>query len=375
MCTAGNSPSPRCRDFEFMDAALSSFADTIRHAVAMHRPLRLRGGGSKDFYGHALRGEVLNTRAYTGIVDYDPTELVITARCGTPLAEIEASLAQHGQMLAFEPPHYGNNATFGGCIATGLSGPRRSAAGAARDFVLGAALMDHRGELLHFGGQVMKNVAGYDVARLLTGSLGTLGLIVETSVKVLPAPIVEATLSFEIDEAAALQKLNEWAGKPLPISASAWRGGILGLRLSGAEAAVNAASARLTNELPAKRMDKEQAMRFWTGMREQTDPFFAGDTPLWRLSVPSATPPLTLPGEQLIEWGGALRWLRSDAEATTIRATVERIGGHATLFRARDKSVGAFHPLPPATLKIHRALKAEFDPSGIFNPARLYPDL
>ena len=219
-----------------MDTTLTSFADAIRHASEARTPLRLRGGGSKDFYGQRLDGEVLDTRAYRGIVDYDPTELVITARCGTPLAEIESALADKGQLLAFEPPHFGDAATLGGCIAAGLSGPRRAAAGAVRDFVLGATLMNARGEVLRFGGRVMKNVAGYDVSRLLAGSLGTLGLIVDISLKVLPNPPAEATLSFEMEQATALRKLNEWAGKPLPISASAWRGGTLGVRLSGAAA-------------------------------------------------------------------------------------------------------------------------------------------
>ncbi len=362
-----------------MDTVLAKFAEKIRRAVEKRAPLRLRGGGTKDFYGQALRGDVLDTRPYTGIVAYDPTELVITARCGTPLAEIEAALAEKGQMLAFEPPHFrhfsDSGATLGGCIAAGLSGPRRPAAGAVRDFVLGAALMNQRGEVLRFGGRVMKNVAGYDVSRLLAGSLGTLGLILEVSLKTLPRPIAEATLSFEMDEATALRKLNEWAGRPLPISASAWRGGTLGLRLSGAEAAVRAAIARLSGEAKAVRVDDAQATRFWSGVREQTDPYFADDAPCWRLSVPSATPPLGLEGEVFIEWNGALRWLRTDASAASLRAEMARVGGHATQFRAHDKSAGVFQPLPAPLARIHRALKTEFDPTGVFNPGRMYLEM
>jgi glycolate oxidase FAD binding subunit len=358
-----------------MHRALATFADTIRHARAARAPLRFRGGGTKDFYGQTLRGDVLETRAYGGIIDYDPTELVISARAGTPLADVEAALADRGQMLAFEPPHFGAGATLGGCVAAGRTGPRRAAASAVRDFVLGVALMDHDGEVLRFGGRVMKNVAGYDVARLAAGSLGTLGLLVEVSLKVLPKPAAEATLTFEADMATALQTMNGLAGTPLPISASAWRGGVLALRLSGADAAVRTATSWLIRDGNGKRMDDAQAASFWTGLREQRDPYFAGDAPLWRLSLPSTTPPLELAGEQLIEWGGALRWLRGDVEARTLRDTVARAGGHATLFRALDKSAGTFHPLPAPLLKIHRALKAEFDPAGLFNPQRLYPEL
>ena len=358
-----------------MDSALASFADTIRHAVATRAPLRFRGGGTKDFYGEAPRGEVLDTRAYGGIVDYDPTELVITARTGTPLADVEETLAEHRQMLAFEPPHFGAGATIGGCVATGLAGPRRAAVGSVRDFMLGVALMDQHGEVLRFGGRVMKNVAGYDVSRLLAGSLGTLGLIVDVSLKVLPQPAMEATLSFDMDQETALTTLNGLAGTPLPISASAWRGGTLDIRLSGADAAVRTAASLLVREGNGKRVNDAEALSFWSGVREHTDPYFGGDAPLWRLSLPSIAPPLTLAGEQFIEWGGALRWLRSNDDARAIREAAAHAGGHATLFRARDKSAGAFHPLPAALLKIHRALKRELDPAGVFNPQRLYGDL
>lgn len=344
--------------------------ERIRAAAGRGTALRLRGGGSKDFYGGAPRGEVLDTRAHAGIVDYEPTELVVTARCGTPLAELEAALAAQGQMLAFEPPHFGSGATLGGCVAAGLSGPRRAAAGALRDFVLGARLIDGRARELAFGGRVMKNVAGYDVARLLAGSLGTLGLILEVSLKVLPRPAAERTLRLELPQARAIEQLNRWAGTALPISASAWRDGELTLRLSGAGAAVRAAAHTLGGQTLAE----DAANRFWTGVREHSDAFFAGDAPLWRLSLPSSAPPLELPGEPLFEWGGALRWLRTQAAAATVREAAARAGGHATLFRGGDKAAGVFAPLAPALARLHRELKAAFDPAGVVNPGRLYPD-
>jgi glycolate oxidase FAD binding subunit len=338
----------------------------VLEAAASKRPLRIRGGGTKDFYGQALTGDILDTRAYSGIIDYEPTELVITARCGTPLLEIEAALAARNQMLAFEPPHFGAGATFGGAIASGLSGPRRATSGALRDFVLGAVLMDGAGQVLTFGGQVMKNVAGYDVSRLLAGSMGTLGLLLQVSSKVLPRPRREATLRFTMSEIDALRQLNAWGGMPLPISASCWHDGVLTLRLSGASAAVDAALHDLGGDL------FPDCAPFWAGVREQQHAFFAGATPLWRLSVPSTTSALILPGTQLIEWGGALRWLKSDVDAATIRRTVAASGGHATLFRGGDKGAGVFQPLAPAIARIHQRLKASFDPSHIFNPGRDY---
>jgi len=351
-----------------MEHILQGFRDRIAAANADGKPLRIVAGASKDWYGNALAGEVFDVSAWRGIVHYDPTELVVTARCGTPLADIEAALAEHGQILAFEPPHFGAAATIGGTISCGLSGPRRQAAGAARDFVLGAVLMDAKGEVLHFGGQVMKNVAGYDVSRLLTGSLGMLGLITEVSVKVLPQPAAQYTLTLPMDQTEAIAKLNHWAGQPLPISASAWIDGVLHLRVAGARAAVDAACKKLGGPL------MENATAFWAGLREHAHPFF--DAPvLWRLSLPPTTPSLDLGGVQLIEWGGAQRWLRSEAGAAEIRAAAERAGGHATLFRGGDKSAGVFHPLAPAVLQVHRNLKAAFDPRGIFNPGRLVQGL
>ena len=354
-----------------MDADLTSLVTRIQSAHANGTPLRIRGGGSKDFYGGPLQGELLEVGGYRGIVDYEPSELVLTARTGTPLAEIETVLRERGQMLAFEPPHFGNTATFGGCIAAGLSGPRRATAGSVRDFVLGVRLLDGKGDDLRFGGQVMKNVAGFDVSRLLTGSLGTLGVLLEISVKVLPVPVAEATLRFEHSAADAIALLNEWGGKPLPLSASTWQGGLLSVRLSGARAAVDAAVTQLGGE----RLDNNAAADFWNSIREHRDAFFAAEAPLWRLSLKSSTPPLNLAGSQLIEWGGSLRWILTDADAPTVREAARFGGGHATLFRGGNKRDGVFHPLPAAMLALHRNLKRSFDPAGIFNRGRLYDGL
>jgi len=358
-----------------IDDIVKQFQDQVRTAAREGQTLRIRGGGSKDWYGGPLQGEILDTRAFSGIVDYEPTELVITARCGTPLGEIEAALTERRQMLAFEPPHFGA-ATLGGAIAGGLSGPRRASAGALRDFVLGARLLDGRGELLAFGGQVMKNVAGYDVARLLAGSLGTLGLLLEVSLKVLPLPVAETTLRFAMGEADAIRSLNEWAGRPLPVSASCWADGVLALRLSGARAAVDDAVRSLRGQGGEVMPD---CAPFWADVREQRHAFFVGDAPLWRLSLPSTCGPVAL-GPQLIEWGGAQRWLHAAADAGSdpdadsarhIRATAAACGGHATLFRGGDKSVGVFQPLAPAIARIHERLKAGFDPAQVFNPGRM----
>jgi glycolate oxidase FAD binding subunit len=353
---------------------LEQFKEQIRAG----KPLRIRGAGSKDFYGLALNGEVLDTRGHKGIVAYEPTELYVTAKCGTPLAEVEAALAAKGQCLAFEPPRFSPDSTIGGVVASGLSGPRRSSAGALRDFVLGVKLIDGSARELTFGGQVMKNVAGYDVSRVLAGSMGVLGAICEVSLKVLPVPAATATLRFEMDQASALQRLNEGAGRPLPLHASAWWQGLLVLRLSGAAAAVRAAARSLGGAL----LPPELAGTFWAGLRDQGDEYFvharatldAGAT-LWRLSLPPTAPPLALDGDSLIEWGGAQRWLCTRVPAGQVRDAAAAAGGHATLFMGHVRSVGVFAPLKSPLDRIHRELKRAFDPDGVFNPGRLYPEL
>ena len=344
---------------------LDHYIERIRAAHEHDSPLIIHGGGSKTFYGNADEGEVLSTRKFTGVVDYQPKELVLTARAGTPLAEIEALLSEQNQMLAFEPPYFGGQATLGGSIAAGLSGPRRPYAGAARDFVLGVRIIDGTGQPLRFGGQVIKNVAGYDVSRLMVGALGTLGLITEASLKVLPRPAAEATLQFELDEAAAILKMNQWAGQPLPLSASSWHAGLLTVRLSGAASAVHAAQAKLGGEA------LKDAAAFWQRLRDQATPFF-DKRPLWRLAVKPTTPPLNLGDAQWIEWGGAVRWLARDLPPSVLREAAQTAGGHATLFRGDAPADGVFAPLAPALATLHRNLKQRFDPRGIFNRGRLY---
>ncbi len=342
------------------------------------QPLRITGHGSKDFYGEAPQGETLSTLALTGITAYEPSELYLSALAGTPIAEVEAVLAAQRQRLAFEPPRFKGRGTVGGMVAAGLSGPSRAALGSARDHVLGAVVINGAGELLSFGGTVMKNVAGFDVSRVLAGSLGQLGLITEVTLKVLPLPAATATLRFDLTQADALKALNTWGGQPLPIEASAWWDGALVLRLAGAQAAVQAAITRMGGD----RIPDDLAHAFWTGLRDQSDEFFigaeravAGGARLWRLSVPGTAPELKLHGEQLIEWCGAQRWVVTPMEPAAVREAAAGVGGHATLFRALDKSPGAFAPLSAPLAAIHRRLKASFDPHGIFNPGRLYPRL
>lgn len=354
--------------------------EQVRQAIAEATPLRPRGGASKDWLdpdpAHSAGARALDMRAHAGVVAYEPSELYVTARAGTPLAELEDLLAGHGQCLPCDPPRFargGRGATVGGALACGLSGPGRLGAGAVRDFVLGASLLNGRAEILHFGGQVMKNVAGFDVSRLLAGSMGSLGAILEVSLKVLPQPRAQATLAFEIDEARALERINAWCARPLPISASAWwkePGGSarLVLRLCGARAAVDAACASLGGE----RLPGEQAQTLWAQLREHALDWFApswqsaSSETLWRIAVAPTTPPLDLPGSTLVEWGGALRWLRSEADVATVREAAARAGGHATRFRGGDAAVPVFTP-PQAVLRgIHRQVKRSFDPHGLF---------
>jgi len=346
-----------------------TLVEQLQAATAGGTPLAIQGGGSKAFYGRSCEGQPCLVGEYSGIIDYTPAELVISARAGTPLAELEAVLAQEGQMLAFEPPHYGSTATLGGTIACGLSGPRRPYAGAARDFVLGVRCINGRGERLRFGGQVMKNVAGYDLSRLLTGSLGTLAVLLDIHLKVLPRAEADITLQQDCTADEAVLRCNRWAGQPLPLSGACHSNGRLYLRLSGSARGVAAAAAVVGGD------SREDGAEFWQSLREQQLPFFLDDTPLWRLSVPPAAPGLGLDGEQLLDWGGAQRWLKSHAAPGLIRDVTAASGGHATLYRHGDRSSGIFHPLPPGMLALQRRLKQSFDPAGILNPGRLYAEL
>lgn len=349
-------------DSNDLSAELKARVDS---ALAERKPLSIVAGGSKHFLGRATQAEDFDVSGHRGIVSYEPSELVVTVRSGTPLAELEQVLADSGQYLPFEPPHFGSAATIGGTIACGLSGPRRPYAGSARDFVLGTRVINGRGESLAFGGQVMKNVAGYDVSRLMTGAMGTLGLLLDISMKVLPRPAASDTRIFELDLAAAIQRVNEWAGKPVPLSGACHDGERLYVRLSGTPGGVRTAVARLGGEA-------RDGDRFWQDLREHRLPFFKHEAPVWRISVPAGTPPLALPGETIADWGGALRWLRSDADADSIRSVAASAGGHAMLFRGGDRRGQVYHPLTPELLKLHRRLKSAFDPEGIFNPGRMY---
>jgi glycolate oxidase FAD binding subunit len=359
------------------DASLEAIVEQVRAAAAQGQALRIVGGGTKTFYGEDAPADVdeqpLAVTALRGISAYEPSELVVTVRAGTPLAELEAELARAGQWLPFEPPHYAPGGTVGGMVAAGLSGPARASAGSVRDYVLGATLLNGRAELLSFGGQVMKNVAGYDVSRLLAGSLGMLGVICEVSLKVLPQPMARRTLRLELDEAQAVARLNAWGAQPLPLQASAWWQGTLVLRLAGAQAAVASAHERMGGE----EVEPALAEAFWTGLRDHTDEYFrdaeqavdAGSR-LWRLALPSTCAPLGLAGSTLIEWGGAQRWLLTDAPPETVRAAVHAVGGHATVWRGH-KGCGAFDALTPPLTRIHRELKQAFDPQRLFNRGRL----
>ena len=344
---------------------IEQLTETVRAAASRRQPLRIRGSGSKDFYAHSLQGEVLDMRAHAGIVEYERTELVITAKTGTPLKEVEATLAGGNQMLACEAPHLGETATLGGCVAAGFSGPRRVQAGSVRDFVLGTKVMTASGDVQNFGGQVMKNVAGFDVSRLMTGSFGTFGLLLEVSLKVLPRPDEEVTLRFDVEEADAIERMNRWAGQPLPISATCYVDEALYVRLSGSGLGVRAARAKLGGDTLT------DAEAFWESVREQRLAAFAGAT-LWRLSIRSTTPPLNLSGKQVIEWNGALRWIAGDVPAETIFAVARKAGGHATRFRGALPA--PLLQLDPGTLALHRKLKAALDPMGLFGPQRLHPD-
>jgi len=359
-----------------MDFVLSEMIDKVMTARASLRPLYIQGGGTKQFYGEPMpplsNGARLDISPFSGVVNYQPSELVVTARAGTPLAEVEALLRSNRQMLAFEPPRHGLASTIGGCVAAGLSGPRRMMAGALRDFVLGATLLDASGTILRFGGEVMKNVAGYDISRLLAGSMGIFGPLLEVSLKVAPIPLAEETRVLELNEAEALAKLNAWRSLPLPISATAWQReegiGLLRVRLSGSKPALESAR-RTVGGMP---VEDAQAAAYWEGLRDQTHPFFQV-RPLWRLALPPTMPPLEL-GDMLIEWNGGLRWLDgTGVEADFVRKTASRHGGHATLYRYEgNPAVPVFHPVAAGVHAITQRLKQELDPTGMFNPGRLF---
>jgi len=362
-----------------LNPAVEALVERIREANATRRALSIRAGGTKDFYGEAPVGDLLDVSNLLGVTEHEPTELVVTAPAGQRLVDLESQLGEHGQCLAFEPPRFGAASTVGGMVAAGLAGPSRAAAGSLRDAVLGVTMVSGRGEVMRFGGRVIKNVAGYDVSRLIAGSLGILGVIVEVSLKVLPRADAESTLRFDLKPKAALELLHGWGRRPLPLDASAWWNGNLIVRLRGSAAAIAAA----TRELGGEAIASAAAAPFWGCLRDHTDPFFAAaeeaiehqDAALWRLSLPQTAPLLGLAGDELIEWHGAQRWLATALPPAQVRAAAAAVGGHATIFRGGDKSAGVFAPLSPPLRAIHERLKRSFDPNGIINRGRLYPGL
>jgi glycolate dehydrogenase FAD-binding subunit len=349
--------------------ATAELAARVQTAAAARTALQLCGSGSKAFYGRPVLGEPLALQEHSGVIDYDPQELVLTARAGTALAQIEACLAERGQHLPFEPPHFGPAATLGGMVASGLAGPARATAGPVRDFVLGVGILTGAGQVLRFGGRVMKNVAGYDVTRLMVGALGTLGVLLEVSLKVLPRAPGQLTLTFASSAMQAIARMNEWAVTALPVSATCWVDGRLYVRLEGSAAALAEARRRTGGE------ELHAAEAFWTSIKEHTHPYFHNATTLWRLSVPSASPVFDVPGRTLMEWAGAQRWLVPDDVQADLHARTACAAGFATRFRAAEPSAAVFAALPAALMRIHRELKKTFDPHAILNPGRLYADL
>ena len=376
------------------NANIDLFQEQILAAVKNKTPLSIEGGGTKSWYGNANSYAKLDTRTYAGILEYQPEELVITACAGTPLKEIEAALANKNQILAFEPPHFGESATFGGAIAAGLAGPGRISAGNLRDFVLGARILDGKGQDLSFGGKVMKNVAGYDVSRLLPGSMGTLSLLLEASVKVLPRPAATTSLRCNITQARALQLLNEWAGQPLPLSASCWIGSSVGgdgeltIRLAGAVAAVKAAIPIMGAAVNVSELDPQVAKAFWVALREQQLTVFLNlnsDETLYRLALPAACGTLAFEnanGDIALEWHGQQRWLKApgdDATFVSIKALANAHGGHATRFKQGSNIDPGKQRFTLLSEQVHSTaleavqarLRTAFDPAGIFATSRL----
>ena len=341
--------------------------DQVRTALEAKSPLALKGGNTKAFYGYPAQGEELDLSGHSGVVEYDPGELVMTCRAGSRLSDIRDQLAQNGQYLPFEPPAFGDAATIGGTVACGFSGPGRPWRGSLRDYLLGVKIISGRGEVLVFGGQVMKNVAGYDVSRLLAGSMGTLGVVLEVSFKVLPQPARELTLVFKCDQDEAIRRINRWSGLPLPLSAASWCDGRLSVRLSGAVSQTEKAAEQLAADELSENQER------WLQLREHELEFFAGGSPLWRLSVPPACPALELDGDCLLDWGGAQRWYATTESSDRIRAAAEAAGGHATLFRG-GSGTDRFHPQPPAMAELQKRVKQAFDPLGLFNPFRTNRD-
>lgn len=328
--------------------------------------LNIVGRGSKAFLGRQPQGETISVAKHRGILAYEPVELVMTARAGTPIVEIEAALAERGQMLAFEPANFAGEASIGGTLACNLSGPARPWGGSIRDAVLGIKLINGSGEHLNMGGQVLKNVAGYDVSRMQAGAMGTLGIITQLSFKVMPKPLASLTLVQEMDAEQAIETMNQLAGKAKPLTGACWLDNKLYLRLSGAQSAIDGTLTQWAGEL----LDNDA--QFWHSLREQQLDFFAGDEPLWRFSVNSSAAHFYPDKHWLIDWGGSQRWLRGPQSREALEREASKARGQVGLFRGGDRSVEVFHPQSAALQKIHQRLKQSFDPESIFNPGRLY---
>lgn len=355
----------------------ANLRELVRQAIEHKSPLVIEGCGSKQFYGYppGTSVERLDVSVHRGIIDYAPDELVLRVRAGTRLSEVNQLLRENNQLLPFEPPDFDGTATIGGVIASGISGPRRPFAGSARDFVLGVTLITGQAEILEFGGQVMKNVAGYDVSRLLTGSLGTLGVILDVSLKVLPAPEMEITRSIVVSGQEFQTRLQSMQ-RHMPLSAASFQDGKLYVRLSGSKVAVNAAEKKTGGESTDN--------QYWKKLN--TLECFSGAKNLWRLSIAPASG-LFLADAEVIDWGGGIRWLTDpgydprqvlageDGHAEDGHAE----DGHATLMKYDKECLASgidiFQPLQEPLLSIHKKLKQQFDPIGIFNPGRMYRDI
>lgn len=345
---------------------IQALSASIQQASTSQQALSIQGGGSKSFYGNDISAQALDVSSNIGIVDYEPSELFITANNGTLLSDIETLLNTNNQQLSFEPPQFGDHATLGGTVACGLSGPRRPYAGSLRDCILGAHIVNGKGEHLEFGGQVMKNVAGYDASRLMCGALGTLGVITQISLRVAPKPQTELTLALDTNQAHALEIMNGWTQTQLPVSATYYYNDTLYVRIEGLETTIKKAHKEIGGEALS------DSHLFWSELKNHQADFFQTDLPLWRIIVPNNTPPLSINNESCMEWNGGLRWIKSDDNPQHIIKQCQAVNGHTTLFKAKSKPDDCIANIHPNLKKLHMNLKSAFDPQRILNPGRMY---
>ena len=352
------------------ELSIETLEETVNQARKAGRPMAIEGGGTRRFYGREIVGEPLSLANYSGIVEYYPTELVITSRAGTAMSELSRILAENGQILGFEPPVFGAGSTLGGTIAMGMAGPGRPYRGSVQDFVLGMHILTGTGKVMHFGGQVIKNVAGFDISRLMVGALGCLGIILDISIKVIPQPQCEKTLSFEYSDGnEAVAAFNSLAGKPFPVTAAAWFDGIARVRLTGSSAGINSAVRKIGGAVD------EEGAEFWRSIRNHTHRFFRGNAILRRVNIKPSAPLYPGNNSVLIDWGGALRWYRGEKNNEVLNEFIYSQGGYIEDFRSGDRSKEMFPVPDSAMMKIHRSLKQAFDPDRILNPGRMYVEL